>query len=254
MLRALASLLGWMAVLSGLVFVGVSCSTTSPAPAPQMATNVITLTPPGVTPALIVTNVTRAVPMAMAAAPQAVSTNPPAPRTSVSVAFNPYTQPVTGLLVMFGNQSGHYPFKKFLVSTNLAAVTNPTITLTNLDSSLPWFIALAAYITNAQATNTILTNPVTHVAVTNSSYLLQSMLSDEVLFVPSNCPPFVMFTNGSPAVIGYGAATNTFTIYTGATPLAITNQVASFTGTNGPWRYLDPLTKPPSKFYKVVRQ
>ena len=214
------------------------------------------MTFPKKTAAAVVTGAALAVAVLNSPTPQVVplaATTAP-PTTSVSIAFDRYTQPVTGIMVLEGQQSGHYGAPKFLVTTNLAAITNPVVTITNVPSDRPLFVAIAAYLTNAQPTNTLVTNPVTHVVVTNSSYVIASPLSDEVLFVPSNCQPFLMVTNGAAAVIGYGAAANAVTIYAGVTPLTVTNAVASFMGTNGPFRYLDGAATAPAKFFKVVRQ
>jgi hypothetical protein len=147
------------------------------------------------------------------------------PMQQITLAWGTNSQPITGYRLYAGHVSGSYETNAFIANTNSITIL--------IDQTKPVFMALSAYDLTGDPTNPI----------------LESALSNEAFYMPSNAPPFCMVTNGLPAVVGYGVSGKTYSVLSG--PLTgITNQVADIPGTNGPWRFMDS-SLARSRFYRV---
>jgi hypothetical protein len=154
----------------------------------------------------------------------------PAP-VSVTLACSPENA-TCSLRVYLGHSPRGYNQFHDTSFTNVivSGVLQSEFTVTNLNSTLPWFIAVA------------LIQPVNGVK-------LLSRPSNEVLLIPTNCQPFIYLTNGLASVSGWSAAGVTNEIESGQ--LNQFAPIAEIDGTNGPWLYQEPL-QPGNKFFRIT--
>jgi hypothetical protein len=184
MKRELENLLGWVVVLSGLVFIGVSCSTTTPPATPSLTTNIVSValpTPPGAptqtVQKTVVSRMVNGVSTPLAQAP----TNAPIRKLSLAWDAVPGSDHYN-LYVSRGNQ-----FWGKIINVG----TNTTVTLTNFPSPLEFYVTAVA----SNGLESIASNEAYYGVPTNGS-----AMSGQFYFIASPTNTYVV--SNAPLVTG----------------------------------------------------
>lgn len=161
---------------------------------------------------------------AFIAAPMATEMPPPVITNQFSgtllVACDPITEMADGVVISTGQRTGCYTQRQRFPVTNLFVVSN-------LDLTLPVFGSARVYISNAVPVTNVITVGTNSFYQTNRYTL--SPRSQEFMFIPTNCQPFLQISNGIVQVIGYG---NQGSIYTVSNAVLGTTTIL---GSNSPW-------------------
>lgn len=171
-----------------------------------------------------------------------VAPPPPLLTFILSASWPHYEYGATGLILYAGNRPGLYSISLFL------PVDATNADLRALDSTLPWFVNLAAYDTNA-ADNLVncVTNEDASVTCATNHFLI-SPFAGESMLLTSNCIPFTMITNGQFAFTGCAPAGSIIQLQASADLIIFTNLPPITNTADGPWQYLEPEAASPRFF------